>query len=262
VAGVGKINDDSRDEYAVGSPYYNTSADADAGRVSVFSGNNGTQLWAKNGSNQKDLNGWSIAGGFDIDGNGGTDLVIGPPRHDAAGIDAGKAYIRSGGNGDVISSNFAGQSEGDWYGFSVAMIGDLDGDNIAEIVVGAPRNDGNGANAGAAYLHLSNTSGFADATLPEGGLPDDSLPDDEMDDASGSDQDDNGSDDPDAQPTAPQIESCAADVAGADGIVGLEDLQAVINAMGQSNSVFDLNDDGVVDAQDIAVVIGAWGSCS
>ena len=255
VAGVGKINDDSRDEYAVGAPYFDTSK-KDAGRIAVFSGTNGTQLWAKNGSNKGDLNGWAVAGGFDVDGNGATDLLIGPPRHDATGVDAGKAYIRSGIDGDVISSQFSGQSAGDWYGYSVAMVADLDGDGIAEMLVGAPRNDTNGTNAGAAYLHLSNAAGYAESTLPESS----SASNDDEEHSAGIDSD-TEADDPELSPESPQVETCVGDVSGNDGIVATDDLQAVINALGQANSPYDLNSDGVVNADDIAVIVAAWGAC-
>jgi hypothetical protein len=50
-------------------------------------------------------------------------------------------------------------------------------------------------------------------------------------------------------------------VSGNDGIVATDDLQAVINALGQANSPYDLNSDGVVNADDIAVIVAAWGAC-
>jgi hypothetical protein len=262
VAGVGKINADSRDEYAVGAPYFNTSSNVDAGRVYVFSGTNGDQLWAKSGSNKGDLNGWSVAGGYDIDGNGGTDLVIGPPRHDATGVDAGKAYIRRGSDGDVISSQFSGQNPGDWYGYSVAMVGDLDGDGISEMLVGAPRNDAAGSNAGAAYLHLSNNSDFAQATLPDEEVAE---PDDEefvsFENPAFETDDELDLEDPDLASDQPTAETCVAEVAGNNGMVDNDDLMAVINAMGQANATFDITSDGIVDVNDIAAVMAAWGAC-
>jgi hypothetical protein len=58
---------------------------------------------------------------------------------------------------------------------------------------------------------------------------------------------------------------CAADLAGDDGVVNVDDLLAVINAWGPCVSeccAADLaGDDGVVNVDDLLAVINAWGPC-
>ena len=50
-------------------------------------------------------------------------------------------------------NNFDGNlSDGDQFGRAVADIGDLDGDNINDITVGAPLDDDGGTNRGAVWL--------------------------------------------------------------------------------------------------------------
>ncbi|MDQ5901357.1 MAG: hypothetical protein QG580_72, partial [Patescibacteria group bacterium] len=51
------------------------------------------------------------------------------------------------------------------YGFSIANIGDLDGDNVDDILVGAPVDDTGGANYGAAYIHFMNNNGSVKSTI-------------------------------------------------------------------------------------------------
>jgi hypothetical protein len=46
-----------------------------------------------------------------------------------------------------------------------------------------------------------------------------------------------------------------------DGIVGVEDLLAVIAGWGSSDPDADLNNDGTVNVEDLLVLIGAWGAC-
>ncbi|MFN9141813.1 MAG: integrin alpha [Betaproteobacteria bacterium] len=54
----------------------------------------------------------------------------------------------NGTNGFRIS----GVAAGDWAGSSVSGAGDVNGDKIADLIIGAASTDANGTNSGAAYL--------------------------------------------------------------------------------------------------------------
>lgn len=103
----------------------------------------------------------------DVDGDGLADLVVGAYGRDAAGQASGGAYIVLASELDAVGANdlgyashrYTGQSAGDLAGFAVAGAGDVDGDGLADVLVGADCNNEAGELAGKAYLVLSGNLG-------------------------------------------------------------------------------------------------------
>ena len=98
--------------------------------------------------------------GYDIDGDGASEIFIGAPKVDSSDIDAGTVYyIASGtwtGNNSAdteADATFDGVTALDNMGTSFAL-GDFDADGLGDLLVGAPRNALGGSNAGSAYLFL------------------------------------------------------------------------------------------------------------
>jgi len=56
-------------------------------------------------------------------------------------------------------------ANGYWFGGSVANIGDLDGDGVNDLAVGARLDDGGGADRGAVHIIFMNTEGSVDSTV-------------------------------------------------------------------------------------------------
>jgi hypothetical protein len=139
-----------------------TSEAADQGRMAQQTGISGdlrlgnadTKL---TGAAENETSGWSVAAG-DVDGDGVSDLLIGAPDNDTGGEDAGAVYLffgpvdREDVNLTEADVTLVGETPGDSAGTDVA-IGDADGDDDAELVVGAPGSDEGGPNAGAVYVH-------------------------------------------------------------------------------------------------------------
>lgn len=110
-----------------------------------------------------ELFGFAFDSAGDVNGDGYADLVIAARDSDATGEDAGRAYVLFGGS-DALSQSpqliLSGAAAGDAFGWSVSSAGDVNGDGFSDVVIGAPRNDSKGNNAGRAYVYFgaSNTS--------------------------------------------------------------------------------------------------------
>ncbi len=156
LSGTGRSNDDNWSDLAVGSPYFDSAGKANSGRVQLLSGRNGATLWTVNGDAAGDLFGYSLAGIGDVNGSGSGDVIIGAPNSDVAGDNAGRAYVYSGGSGFFLRV-FDGQQPGERFGWSVAGIGDVTGDFLIEVTVGANLNSNSaGQNAGEVYMYTAN----------------------------------------------------------------------------------------------------------
>ncbi|MBI3189586.1 MAG: FG-GAP repeat protein, partial [Ignavibacteriales bacterium] len=160
VAGAGDVNGDGYADVIVGkspsSPgafiYYGDKDTMDGLSDLTFSGDDGTDAF-----------GSALATAGDVNGDGYRDILVGASASDSGGTDAGRVFVFYGGStmnatNDVI---FTGTSAGDAFGTSVSKAGDINGDGYDDLLIGAPGNDDNGANAGKVYLIVSNTISVA-----------------------------------------------------------------------------------------------------
>jgi uncharacterized repeat protein (TIGR01451 family) len=131
--------------------------------ATLTSGTNGCPVFAAN-----DSFGRSVCQIGDIDGDGQPYIVVGAPGDSSSGTNAGAAYLlRLNSDGTVKSyvkwaSGLNGApvlAPGDSYGFSVASVGDLDGDGIPDVVVGAANDSTGGPQRGAVYVQFLNADG-------------------------------------------------------------------------------------------------------
>ena len=113
--------------------------------------------------------GWQVAPAGDVNGDGVTDLVVGDPSNSSVAQFAGRAYLFLGPLTENIDTSKAvasisAEAFGDNLGFSVASAGDVNGDGIGDIIVGARSNDTNGIQSGRVYLFYGPVSGSLSAT--------------------------------------------------------------------------------------------------
>ena len=138
--------------------------------LSSLTGANGFQI---SGETSFDFAGVSLSAAGDVNGDGFDDLVIGASGADPNGDLSGASYVvfgQAGGFGanlDLSSLNGAngfqisGEAAGDWSGSSVSAAGDVNGDGIDDVLVGAANADPNGDSSGASYVVFGRAEGFA-----------------------------------------------------------------------------------------------------
>ena len=114
-----------------------------------------------------DYAGYSVAMVGDLNGDGFDDLAVGAPLSDALQPDGGKVYVVFGDLYDLESgslsetmASFVGEGRGDQAGQTVAGAGDINGDGLDDLLIGAPYNDQGGPDAGRVYVVLGRTSGW------------------------------------------------------------------------------------------------------
>ncbi len=115
-----------------------------------------------------DFFGGSVTGIGDLDGDGISDLAVGASGDDDGGNRNGAVWILFLDSDGTVKSHqkisdneggFTGTLEEDFFGDAVAGLGDLDGDGVNDLAVGADRDDDGGSNRGAAWVLFLNNDG-------------------------------------------------------------------------------------------------------
>jgi len=175
---IGDLNNDGVTDLAVGAPG-DDDGGSDRGAVWIlFLNADGTvrlsqklSSTAGNFSGVLDDNdqfGSALANVGDINGDGIADLAVGVAFDDDGGTDRGAVWLLFlNADGTVNAFQKLSQNEGnlnadllnfDYFGSAVASIGDLDGNGINDLAVGARGDDDGGINRGAVWiLYLDNT---------------------------------------------------------------------------------------------------------
>lgn len=177
VSTAGDVNGDGFDDILIGAYGNDENGDLSGQTYLIFGKAAG---WAMDmplsqanasfiGENSSDFSGYSVSSAGDVNGDGFDDILIGAYGNSAAGSSAGKTYLirgRAAGWAMNIPLNqadasFAGEAQYDYSGYSVSSAGDVNGDGLDDILIGAYGNDGNGYFSGQSYLIFGKESGWA-----------------------------------------------------------------------------------------------------
>ncbi|MEG4292805.1 integrin alpha, partial [Microcoleus sp. D2B6] len=187
VSSAGDINGDGIDDLIIGANYADPNGSYSGQSYVVFGKStgwgatlelstlNGTNGFILNGIAAYDLSGTSVSSAGDVNGDGIDDLIIGANYADPnSNSNSGQSYVvfgkstgfsatldlstLNGTNGFILN----GIAAYDLSGRSVSSAGDVNGDGIEDLIIGARSADPNGnSSSGQSYVVFGKSTGFS-----------------------------------------------------------------------------------------------------
>ncbi len=162
---AGDVNGDGYSDVIIGAYYYD-NVEGDEGRAFVFFGSStglaASAAWTYEPNQTSAHLGVSAATAGDVNGDGYSDVIVGAHTWDVTpNGNEGIAYVFHGGPAGLANSGWNDEYDQavSVYGTSVASAGDVNGDSIADILIGAPGFDNGEANEGRVFVYHGSVTG-------------------------------------------------------------------------------------------------------
>ncbi|MBK8611717.1 MAG: FG-GAP repeat protein [Chitinophagaceae bacterium] len=173
VAGAGDVNGDGFSDVIIGAHLYNDNLPYfKEGRVFAYygsaSGLSSSPNWFRDDADQDQSGfGISVASAGDVNGDGYSDVIIGAYGYDDGPFGSeGRAFVYHGSAGGLSTIPNSVLDDADqslaYSGFSVASVGDVNGDGYSDVMMGAYLyNDGANNDEGRAFLYYGSSTGLS-----------------------------------------------------------------------------------------------------
>lgn len=182
VASAGDVNGDGFGDVVVGALSF-TNVQAQEGRVQVFLGSAsgvspGPASWVMESNQATAYFGGAVAGAGDVNGDGFDDLLVGAVNQ---GIGGRVSLFLGGSSGPAQSASWTydGELSGAGFGGSVSTAGDVNGDGLSDVIIGASAISVPEAGEGRVYVFLGRANSVGLDPMPtwtrEGNQVDSSL---------------------------------------------------------------------------------------
>ena len=164
VASAGDVNGDGYSDVIVGAPRFDGLI-TDEGAAFVYLGSATgltIQSWAATSSQQQAYFGTSVASAGDVNGDGFSDVIVGAPAYSNSQTNEGRVTLFAGsamGLSPTPLATLEVNQENAFFGTSVASAGDVNGDGLSDVIIGAPRFANVEVAEGAAFVALGDPNG-------------------------------------------------------------------------------------------------------
>ena len=152
VGPAGDVDGDTVPDFIVGAPQ--DAGSNGNGYARIFSGATLAAIRTLVGPNSGSGFGSSVDSLGDLDGDGRSEVLVGAYLDGPPGTLRGRAYVLAGVDGSQMHM-FEGQASFDWLGWSVSAVGDVTGDGLLDIGLGAYGDDTLADAGGRLYVHSS-----------------------------------------------------------------------------------------------------------
>jgi hypothetical protein len=166
IGALGDVNGDSYSDVIIGASGYSNGQAAE-GRAFVYhgspSGPSPAADWtAESDQTQAFFNRAATAG--DVNGDGYADVIIGAYGYDNGQADEGRAFVYHGSaSGLSLTADWTAESdqESAFFGIAIGTAGDVNGDDYADVIIGAPGYDNGQMEEGRAFVYYGSATGLS-----------------------------------------------------------------------------------------------------